>query len=120
MKLKELKQKIDGALANPAGLDAYSIAHLTECQLRITKAMDAIYIYNQPSGGGAPPLMIFGQPAPGLVAPVGASAPASYNSGYENPGYNTGVSPSSQPTSVQGQSAEPAAVKPAADSSTAP
>jgi len=121
MKLKELKQKIDGALANPAGLDAYSIAHLTECQLRITKAMDAIYIYNQPSGGGAPPLMIFGQPTPGAVAPVGASAPASYNPGYENPGYIYGVSPSSsQPTGVQGQSAEPAAVKPAADSSTAP
>jgi hypothetical protein len=102
MKLKELKQKIDGALANPAGLDAYTIAHLTECQLRITKAMDAIYVYNQPSGGGAPPLMIFGQPVGSVVAPNGlvpAGAPAAGS-----------YVPEAVPASVEPASVEPATV----------
>jgi hypothetical protein len=53
MQLKELKKKIDAILAGGSPMDPYSAAHLTECQLRITKALDAIYIYNQPQAGGA-------------------------------------------------------------------
>jgi hypothetical protein len=57
--LKEVKGKIDTVLAAGAGLDPYSQAHLGECTQRITKALDAIYIYNQPSaGGGSPPPFI--------------------------------------------------------------
>jgi hypothetical protein len=41
---------------------------LTECQLRITKALDAIYIYNPASSGpGSMGPMIFGNVVPGPV-----------------------------------------------------
>ncbi len=69
MQLKELKRKVDAALDGRAGFDPYSVAHLGECQQRITKAIDAIYVYNLPSpaaGGGR--TIIFGQSPDG--APV--------------------------------------------------
>jgi len=61
--LKEVKGKIDTVLAAGAGLDPYSQAHLGECTQRITKALDAIYIYNQPSAGGSslPPFIMLGK-----------------------------------------------------------
>ncbi len=38
MQLREIKRKIDNTLEARAGLDAYSLAHLTESQARISKA----------------------------------------------------------------------------------
>jgi hypothetical protein len=83
MQIKELKKKIDAVLAGGSAMDPYSAAHLTECQLRITKALDAIYIYNQPqAGGGRSGPMIFGNLVPGAaIAPaavleVAPAAPA--------------------------------------------
>lgn len=89
MQLKEVKRKIDTALGGP-GLDPYSIAHLTECQTRISKAVDAIYIYNQPelsAGGGGGGFMIFNQDlVPVAPVAVPASVPATSDSsiGTEN------------------------------------
>jgi len=45
LKLRELKGRIDRGLNN-GGLDPYTKAHLTECSVRIGKALDAGYIYN--------------------------------------------------------------------------
>jgi hypothetical protein len=45
VELKELKTKLERA-ANSGGLDPYTKAHLSECAVRITKALDASYIYN--------------------------------------------------------------------------
>lgn len=45
LKLRELKAKIDRGLNN-GGIDAYTKAHLTECSVRIGKALDASYIYS--------------------------------------------------------------------------
>jgi hypothetical protein len=61
--LKEVKGKIDTVMAVGGGLDPYSQAHLGECQQRISKAIDAIYVYNQPSlgGGGAPQIIMLGK-----------------------------------------------------------
>lgn len=71
VQLKEVKRRIDAALEGKAGLDPYSVAHLTECQLRITKAIDAIYVYNQTSGGGGgSQILVFGQNVPATVAPA--------------------------------------------------
>jgi hypothetical protein len=89
MQLKEVKRKIDTALGGP-GLDPYSIAHLTECQTRIAKAVDAIYIYNQPElsgGGGGGGFMIFNQDLiPMAPVAVPASVPSTSDSsiGTEN------------------------------------
>ena len=77
MQLKGLKQKVDGVLAAGAGLDPYSIAHLTECQLRITKALDAIYVFNQGGGGDAPRSFIFGQLIQDAKAPAAVTDSAS-------------------------------------------
>jgi hypothetical protein len=65
MQLKELKRKLDATLEGRAGLDPYSLAHLGEAQQRISKAVDAIYVYNMPSsfGGGQGGTIIFGQDA---------------------------------------------------------
>jgi hypothetical protein len=61
--LKEVKGKLDTVLAVGAGLDSYSQAHLGECQQRISKAIDAIYVYNQPTmGGSALPSFLFLRP----------------------------------------------------------
>jgi hypothetical protein len=74
MQLKELKRKLDATLEGRNGLDSYSLAHLAECQTRITKAIDAIYVYNMPSsfGGGGISFLSFGQDG----QPVKASEPA--------------------------------------------
>jgi hypothetical protein len=45
--LRQLKEKIGRALkAEGAGLDSYTRAHLEDAQVRITKALDAPYIFN--------------------------------------------------------------------------
>lgn len=47
-----------------ADLDPYTSAHLSELSTRITKALDAQYLYNgQNAGGGFPFFLFFGQPA---------------------------------------------------------
>jgi len=63
MHLKELKRKIDATLEGRNALDPYSLAHLGEAQQRITKAIDAIYVYNMPSsfGGGFGGIIRIGQ-----------------------------------------------------------
>ena len=74
MKLRELSAKM-GKMIDKHGtkLDAYSMAHLTECKMRIDKALEAQYIYNMSSGGmGGFGGIFFGQPAgqPGAAAPA--------------------------------------------------
>lgn len=64
MQLKELKRKIDATLEGRNALDSYSLAHLGEAQQRISKAVDAIYVYNMPSsfgGGGGGGFILLGQ-----------------------------------------------------------
>ena len=63
MQLKELKRKLDATLEGRNSLDPYSLSHLGECQTRIVKAIDAIYVYNMPSsfGGGGTIFLSFGQ-----------------------------------------------------------
>ncbi len=63
MQLKELKRKLDATLEGRNSLDSYSLAHLAECQTRIVKAVDAIYVYNMPAsfGGGGTTFFSFGQ-----------------------------------------------------------
>jgi len=56
-KLREIKDKIDRRLENPNRMDPYSIAHLDEARSRISRALDAQYIYNTDAfnlGGGMP------------------------------------------------------------------
>jgi hypothetical protein len=69
--LKEVKGKIDTALAVGGGLDPYSQAHLSESQLRISKAVDAIYVYNQPSAGAGmgPSILFLGREGDGPTTP---------------------------------------------------
>lgn len=56
MKLREINKKITGIIGEKGdktgSLDAYTFAHLSEAKIRIEKALDAQYIYNQSSGGG--------------------------------------------------------------------
>ena len=52
MQLKDIKRKIDNALEARAGLDAYSVAHLSEATSRIGKALDGQFIYNMPKSFG--------------------------------------------------------------------
>ncbi|NNM25314.1 MAG: DUF5117 domain-containing protein [Phycisphaerales bacterium] len=62
--LRALEKKIDRLLDRRASrLDAYSRAHLSETQVRITKALDAQYIYNADDigGGGSAPFLLFGR-----------------------------------------------------------
>ncbi|MEQ1827863.1 MAG: zinc-dependent metalloprotease [Pirellula sp.] len=62
MQLRDLKRKIDATLEGRNALDPYSLAHLGEAQQRITKAIDAIYVYNMPeSFGGVTRFFQFGQ-----------------------------------------------------------
>ncbi len=76
VQLKDIKRRIDAALEGKAGLDPYSVAHLTESQLRIAKALDAIYVYNQSSAvGGGSQVIIFGQDAIPSPSPVKQDAP---------------------------------------------
>jgi hypothetical protein len=61
MQLRQLKAKVDAALGNQQGMDKYTVAHLTEIQHRLTKALDANYIYNVSApamGGGRGPIII--------------------------------------------------------------
>lgn len=74
VKLRDIRGKIAGVMENKANMDPYSIAHLSEAQVRIEKALDAQYIYNAGQlGGGRLPQILFirepqsPQPA---VAPV--------------------------------------------------
>jgi hypothetical protein len=76
-RLHQLHDKIAGIIGpkgDKAGnLDTYSLAHLSEAALRIEKALDAQYVYNQSSGmGGFPFSMFFGQPTgqPTQMPPV--------------------------------------------------
>jgi len=78
MQLKEVKGKIDTTLAVGGGLDPYSQAHLGECQLRITKALDGIYIYNQPrASGGGSQIIILGQETGAQAVPAAPGTPES-------------------------------------------
>jgi hypothetical protein len=66
-KLRELQRVIEKTLnRGGARLDAYTLAHLSEAQVRIGKALDAQYIYNagDVGGGGSLPF-IFLQPDSG-------------------------------------------------------
>ncbi|MFO1065938.1 MAG: zinc-dependent metalloprotease [Pirellulales bacterium] len=52
--LRKIKERIDEAVKKSGkSLDPYSEAHLSESSNQITRALDAIYVYNQSSGGGA-------------------------------------------------------------------
>jgi len=62
-KLRELSSKIEKALKNRSSIDPYTLAHLSEAQVRIDKALDAGYIYNIGSmGAGGAGGIFFGQP----------------------------------------------------------
>ncbi len=56
-RLDALKGRISKALAEPAKLDPYSLAHLKEAELRITKVLDAHFIYNMPAGRQGVPIL---------------------------------------------------------------
>lgn len=61
LQLGELKASIDEALdGSKDSIDAYTKAHLAEASQRITKALDADYVYNQAAAGGGMPMFIFG------------------------------------------------------------
>lgn len=61
--LRDLAGHLERSLGND-GLDAYSRTHLEEAHVRITKALDAQFIYNTDDiGGGGVTRFIFGQPA---------------------------------------------------------
>ena len=80
-RLRELAKKIEQIVGEKGDkgrkLDAYSLAHLSEAKLRIEKALDAQFIYNQNgAGGGFPFGMMFGQPAQAeVIKPVQMDAP---------------------------------------------
>jgi hypothetical protein len=56
LQLRQLKEKLDGVLfpAAQARMDPYTLAHLTDAQALVTKALEAQYVYN--AGGGGMPL----------------------------------------------------------------
>ncbi len=65
MQLRDLKTKIGTVLKDNAdSLDPYTKAHLTEAEQRITKALDADYVYNQPSALPINLPIFFGQEPP--------------------------------------------------------
>jgi hypothetical protein len=68
MHLRQLKKEIEGALkADAAVLDAYSKAHLEDAQMRITKALEAPFIFNARDLAPRPSFPFFFQPQPGQV-----------------------------------------------------
>lgn len=69
-RLRELQKTIDRAKENSSA-DPYTRAHLTEASIRIAKALDAQYVYNQRSGGGMFFPMMFGAPVPTHTPPSG-------------------------------------------------
>ena len=66
VKLREIDRKLASIVGEKGdkvgGLDSYSFAHLSEGRMRIEKALDAQYIYNQSTGGGMFGGFFFGQP----------------------------------------------------------
>ena len=63
VRLQALVEKIDGVLEAKDKLDPYSAAHLAETKTRITKALDAQFIYNTDDigGGGGGRIILFGE-----------------------------------------------------------
>lgn len=63
--LRDLNERISGVLKSPAArrLDAYTRAHLAEAEMRISKALEAQYIYNTNDigGGGFPSFLFFNE-----------------------------------------------------------
>jgi len=79
--LRELEKKIGSALKDSsARMDAYTLSHLSEAQVRIQKALDAQYIYNASQMGGSSVLR-FMQPAdnPFNQGPTAPGAPSTDN-----------------------------------------
>lgn len=59
--LRAMQEQLDTLLKESASkFDPYSKAHLAEAKLRIDKALDAIFIYNAPAGGGGTQIIIMG------------------------------------------------------------
>ncbi len=64
--LRDLNDKIASCMKdNLKSMDPYSESHLAEASQRITKALDASYVYNQQSGAGGVIQLILGQPTDG-------------------------------------------------------
>lgn len=67
--LQSLKSEIDTLLANAGErLDPYSRAHLQDASLRISKAVDAGFIYNASTASVGGNVIVIAQPAPGQPA----------------------------------------------------
>jgi len=47
LKLRQLSERIKPVIANPGNVDEYTMAHLTDAQARIGRALEAQYIYNR-------------------------------------------------------------------------
>jgi hypothetical protein len=61
---------IKGWVTSPAnGVDGYTKAHFDDLATRIGRALDAQYIYNQPSAGGFGGMPFFGRPIPANQTP---------------------------------------------------
>lgn len=58
MHLRQLRDRIDKTLT-VSGLDAYTLAHLTEAKLRIDKALDAGYLLNAGTLGGGRSTIVY-------------------------------------------------------------
>ena len=59
--LRDIKDKTGKLVEKGNGLDPYTRAHLAECNLRASKALEASYTYNSARGGGGfPGFMMFG------------------------------------------------------------
>lgn len=60
--LRELQSKLEDRVKSSSKLDPYTAAHFGECAVRISKALDAAYIYNASDiGGGVMSLPLFGR-----------------------------------------------------------
>ncbi|MCW5754714.1 MAG: zinc-dependent metalloprotease [Phycisphaeraceae bacterium] len=60
--LRELHGRLDELLKNGSRLDTYSRAHLSEAKIRISKALEAQYVYNTGgAGGGTTIINIYGR-----------------------------------------------------------
>jgi hypothetical protein len=82
--LRELNTKLLAALKNAGGLDAYTRAHLSECQARVQKVLDGQYILNAKDigGGGRMSLPFFFDHRAGCSNPCcqpGAAPAAGWN-----------------------------------------
>lgn len=72
VEIKKIQANVDRILKEaPGNLDPYSSAHLQKVQALITKALNAEYIYNANSIGGAAQIpVIFLQPTPAVETPA--------------------------------------------------